>query len=212
MTTQRVEQETGAGEDEGLDSLDELMLESTRTVTAGDIEDLLDLDQLLAESVEITAAKRAARTGRKLTADQQILLETNAIAEKALEWDDLEAVAHFVAQTCACGSHTTAFDAWFILAKHRRQSHMRLTRSADHNGLPSSTFTTEKVVDYCHSCLEACGLPATHSGAIPLLTSLGVEAGDCDCGQTAFELTSKSLGEHTLTDDDLDNLLTEETL
>ena len=53
-----------------LDDLDELLEESTRTVTAKTVSDLDDLDQLLTESTELAAAKRAKATGRKLSAEQ----------------------------------------------------------------------------------------------------------------------------------------------
>ena len=65
-----------------LDDLDELLEESTRTVTAETVDDLDDLDQLLAESTDLANARRAKATGRKLSAEQSALLESNTSPPK----------------------------------------------------------------------------------------------------------------------------------
>lgn len=70
--------------------------------------------------------------------------------------------------------------------------HQRLSRSAEHRGLPATAYTTEKAVGYCHVCLAEAGLPPTDSIAIPLLTSLGEEVADCDCGQAAVDFSAPS--------------------
>ena len=49
---------------ESFDDLEELVAESTRTVTASTVEDLDDLDALLEESTALAGAKRAQKQGR----------------------------------------------------------------------------------------------------------------------------------------------------
>ena len=63
------------GELPDFDDLEELIAESTRTVTASTVEDLDDLDALLEESTAIARAKRAQKQGRKLTAEQRRIIK-----------------------------------------------------------------------------------------------------------------------------------------
>ena len=66
------------------DDLEELVAESTRTVTASTVEDLDDLDTLLEESTALASAKRAQKQGRKLTDEQNELLEADPSDAKAI--------------------------------------------------------------------------------------------------------------------------------
>ena len=169
------------------DDLEELVAESTRTVTASTVEDLDDLDALLEESTALAGAKRAQKQGRKLTAEQSELLEANHLAEQMQVWEGVEAVAHFIHTTCACGSEHRRFNAWYKLLEHRRQDSRRLVRCDDHEGLPSSQHITHEQVGYCHECLGRVGLPKADLEEISMLTSLG-EPFVQDNGQMELEL------------------------
>lgn len=171
------------------DDLEELVAESTRTVTTSTVEDLDDLDSLLEESTALASAKRAQKQGRKLTAEQADILESNHLAEQMQVWEPLEAVAHFIHTTCSCGHEFRRFNAWYKLLKHRRQDSSRLVRCDDHEGLPSSQHTTKEVVGYCHECLSTVGLPIANVEDLSMLTSLG-ESVEQDSGQLELELLS----------------------
>lgn len=177
------------GELPDFDDLEELVAESTRTVTASTVEDLDDLDALLEESTALAGAKRAQRQGRKLTAEQMGILDSNNLAEQMQVWEPVEAVAHFIHTTCSCGHAFRRFNAWYKLLKHRRQESSRLVRCDGHEGLPSSQHTTKEVVGYCHECLSAVGLPIANVKDLSMLTSLG-ESVEQDSGQLALELLS----------------------
>lgn len=171
------------------DDLEELVAESTRSVTASTVEDLDDLDSLLEESTALASAKRAQKQGRKLTAEQADILESNHLAEQMQVWEPVEAVAHFIHTTCSCGHESRRFNAWYKLLKHRRQDSSRLVRCDDHEGLPSSQHTTKEVVGYCHECLSTVGLPIANVEDLSMLTSLG-ESVEQDSGQLELELLS----------------------
>ena len=175
------------GELPDFDDLEELVAESTRTVTASAVEDLDDLDALLEESTALAGAKRAQRQGRKLSAEQNELLEANHLAEQMQVWKPVEAVAHFIHTTCSCGHESRRFNAWYKLLVHRRQESSRLVRCDGHEGLPSSQHTTKEVVGYCHECLSAVGLPIANVKDLSMLTSLG-ESVEQDSGQLELEL------------------------
>ena len=171
------------------DDLEELVAESTRTVTASTVEDLDDLNALLEESTALAGAKRAQKQGRKLTAGQAAILESNHLAEQMQVWEPVEAVAHFIHTTCSCGHESRRFNAWYKLLEHRRQESSRLVRCGDHEGLPSSQYVTREAVGYCNECLGAVGLPFADAEDLPMLTALG-EVYEQDNGQLELELLS----------------------
>lgn len=171
------------------DDLEELVAESTRTVTASAVEDLDDLDTLLEESTALANAKRAQKQGRKLTAAQAEILEANYLAEQMQVWEPVEAVAHFIYTTCSCGRESRRFNTWYKLLKHRRQDSSCLVRCDDHEGLPASQYITQEKVGYCNECLGAVGLPFADAKDLSILTSLG-EVYEQDNGQLELELLS----------------------
>lgn len=158
---------------DSFDDLEELVAESTRTVTASTVEDLDDLDALLEESTALAGAKRAQKQGRKLTAEQADIIESNRLAEQMQVWEGVAAVAHFVHTTCSCGHEQRRFNAWYKLLEHRRQDSRRLVRCDDHEGLPASQHITQETVGYCSECLGGVGLPAADLEKHPMLASLG---------------------------------------
>ena len=150
-------------------------------------DDLEDLDALLEESTALASAKRAQKQGRKLTAEQNELLEANHLTEQMAVWEPVEAVAHFIHTTCSCGHEFRRFNAWYKLLTHRRQESSRLVRCDDHEGLPSSQYVTREAVGYCNECLGAVGLPFADAKDLSILTSLG-EVYEQDNGQLELEL------------------------
>lgn len=175
------------GELPDFDDLEELVAESTRTVTASTVEDLDDLDALLEESTALAGAKRAQKQGRKLTDEQADILESNRLAEQMQVWEGVEAIAHFIHTTCSCGHEQRRFNAWYKLLEHRRQDSRRLVRCDDHEGLPASQYITQEAVGYCSECLGGVGLPAADLEEHSMLTSLG-EPLEQDSGQMELEL------------------------
>ena len=169
------------------DDLEELVAESTRTVTASTVEDLDDLDALLEESTALHQAKKAKASGRKLTAEQAEILEANHLAEQMQVWEGVEAIAHFIHTTCSCGHESRRFNSWYKLLEHRRQDSRRLVRCNDHEGLPASQYITQEAVGYCSECLGGVGLPAADLEKHSMLTSLG-EPFAQDSGQMELEL------------------------
>lgn len=150
-------------------------------------DDFQDLDQLLGESVKISDAKKAVKTGRKITAEQADLLEANRQAEALNIWHDLEAYAHIVHTSCDCGNHFQNFNGWYKYQEQRRGGGRRLVRADDHEGLPASQFNTEQVVAYCHACAPT-GLPKATSDDLDILSTLGDDLLDGTYGQECLEL------------------------
>ena len=103
-----------------LDDLDELLEESTRTVTAKTVDDLDDLDQLLTESTDLANARRAKATGRKLSAEQAALLESNRLAAEAELWITQHQIAHVTVTTCTCGRTWQDFSGWYAYQTQRK--------------------------------------------------------------------------------------------
>lgn len=153
------------------EELDELPEESTRTVTAKTVDDLDDLDQLLTESTELAAAKRAKATGRKLSAEQAALLESNRLAAEAELWRTQFFVAHTTIEFCACGSIHEGFAAWYAYQIQRNKSGRRLLRvPRPEQGMPASRYHTQHDVGACHLCVAS--LPRLTVDDLDLLGSL----------------------------------------
>lgn len=154
-----------------LDDLDELLEESTRTVTAKKVDDLDDLDQLLAESTDLANAKRAKATGRKLSAEQAALLESNRLAAEAELWLTQFYVAHTTIEFCACGAIHEGFAAWYAYQTQRNKSGRRLLRvPRAEQGMPASRYHTQHDVGACHMCVAS--LPQLTVDDLDLLGSL----------------------------------------
>ena len=154
-----------------LDDLDELLEESTRTVTAKTVDDLDDLDQLLAESTDLANAKRAKATGRKLSAEQAALLESNRLAAEAELWLTQFYVAHTTIEFCACGAIHEGFAAWYAYQTQRNKAGRRLLRvPRAEQGMPASRYHTQHDVSACHMCVAS--LPQLTVDDLDLLGSL----------------------------------------
>ena len=154
-----------------LDDLDELLEESTRTVTTKTVDDLDDLDQLLAESTDLANAKRAKATGRKLSAEQAALLESNRLAAEAELWRTQFFVAHTTIEFCTCGAIHEGFAAWYAYQIQRNKSGRRLLRvPRAEQGMPASRYHTQHDVSACHMCVAS--LPQLTVDDLDLLGSL----------------------------------------
>lgn len=134
---------------------------------------LPELDDLLKESVELSQAKKAKNQGRKLSADQLETLEANRLATEALQWEVEGAVAHFIEETCECGSVATRFSSWYLLSTNKKKDQRRLVKADGHGGHGAWQHTTVKQVACCHQCLAAIGLPHASLSFDSILHSLG---------------------------------------
>lgn len=162
-------------------------------------DDFDTLDQLLGESVKIADAKKAVKTGRKLSAEQSETLEANRLAEAANVWHDIEVYAHIVHTSCECGNHFKAFNGWYKYQEQRRGGGRRLVRADDHEGLPASQYNTEQVVAYCHACAPTT-LPKATSADLDILSTLGDDLDEGDDGQVDLDLESDEAVERDLED------------
>lgn len=132
----------------------------------------LDLDDLLEESTQLAEAKRNAKLGRRLTADQADLLEANRQAAEADVWEDLCTIGHVTKVSCACGNHFREFHGWYKYQEQRRGNGRRLVQSDDHEGLPASYYLTERTTKWCQDCAPV-DLPLAEPGDLDLLATLG---------------------------------------
>lgn len=154
-----------------LDDLDELLEESTRTVTAKTVDDLDDLDQLLAESTDLANARRAKATGRKLTTEQAVLLESNRLAAEAELWITQFCVAHTTSEFCTCGAVHEGFAAWYAYQIQRNNKSRRLLRIPRAEPFrPASRYHTQHYVGACPKCIAY--LPQLTVDDLDLLGSL----------------------------------------
>lgn len=158
--------------DSDFDDLEELMDESTRTTKASEVEDLDDLDSLLEESTAIASAKKAKNQGRKLTLEQQEILQSNHLAAEANLWEGKEVYAHVAKTSCNCGHHFEDFRGWYQYQEQRRGGGRRLIRTDCHEGLPAARYVTEVTVAYCSVCSQS-GLPDATAADCDLLEALG---------------------------------------
>lgn len=154
-----------------LDDLDELLEESTRTVTAKTVDDLDDLDQLLAESTDLANARRAKATGRKLTTEQAALLESNRLAAEAELWLTQFCIAHTTIEFCTCGAVHEGFAAWYAYQIQRNNKGRRLLRiPRAEQFMPASRYHTQHDVGACPKCIAS--LPQLTVDDLDLLGSL----------------------------------------
>jgi len=154
------------------DDLEELVAESTRTVTASTVEDLDDLDALLEESTALAGAKRAQKQGRKLTAEQADIIESNRLAAEINQWQGQAVYAHIVRTSCECGNHYDDFRGWYHYETQRKGGGRRLIRKDCPEGLPASQYVTEAIIPYCPACAPQ-GLPTATPDDLDILLSLG---------------------------------------
>lgn len=156
---------------DSFDDLEELVAESTRTVTASTVEDLDDLDTLLEESTAIADAKRAQKQGRKLTAEQADILESNRLAAEAELWITQHQIAHVTMTTCTCGRTWQDFSGWYAYQTQRKGTGRCLLKIAHPTDFcPRSQFISRRTSDYCPDCVS--GLPVAPAD-LDLLTALG---------------------------------------
>jgi hypothetical protein len=204
---------SGARIESHFDDIESLLDEESRTVTADTVEDLSDLDALLEESTALVSARKAQRQGRKLTAEQQDLLEANRLAAEVNSWSGVAVYAHITKTSCQCGHHFEDFQGWYHLEHQRRGGGRRLIRKDCPEGLPASKYVTEVVVPYCYACAPQ-GLPVASLDDCDLLSALGepelVNEGQ---GELAFdepELEAEVVGDELL--EELEEELGDETV
>lgn len=196
---------------ENFDDIEELLDEDSRTVTAAEVEDLSDLDTLLEESTAIAQARKARRQGRKLTAEQSDLLESNRLAAEINQWQGKAVYAHIVRTSCKCGNHFDDFRGWYHYETQRKGGGRRLIRKDCREGLPASQYVTEAVTPYCPACAPQ-GLPTATLDDLDILLSLGEpEVLNDGQGELALEFDepAQSQADTELSDELLDELAEE---
>ena len=196
---------------ENFDDIEELLDEDSRTVTAAEVEDLSDLDTLLKESTAIAQARKARRQGRKLTAEQSDLLESNRLAAEINQWQGQAVYAHIVRTSCECGNHYNDFRGWYHYETQRKGGGRRLIRKDCREGLPASQYVTEAVTPYCPACAPQ-GLPTATLDDLDILLSLGEpEVLNDGQGELALEFDepAQSQADTELSDELLDELAEE---
>ena len=201
----------GEGMDSSFDDLEELLDEESRTITAAEVEDLSDLDQLLDESTALASARKAQRQGRKLTAEQSDLLESNRLAAEINQWQGQAVYAHIVRTSCECGNHYNDFRGWYHYETQRKGGGRRLIRKDCREGLPASQYVTEAITSYCPACAPQ-GLPTATLEDLDILSSLGEpEVVNDGQGELALEFDepAQSQADNELSDELLEELVEE---
>lgn len=139
----------------------------------------LDLDSLLTESVKLADARKAAKKGAKLSAEQQALLETNRIAEEMELWLDVAVYAHMQESLCNCGNCYKDFQGFYLLQRRRFGKADRLLRiDTPPEGLEVWKFETYQLSSHCYECVEAIfsDAPEASPQNCQILSSLGKTA------------------------------------
>ena len=196
---------------ENFEDIDELIEEDSRTITASEVEDLSDLDTLLEESTALASARKAQRQGRKLTAEQSDLLESNRLAAEINQWQGQAVYAHIVRTSCECGNHYNDFRGWYHYETQREGGGRRLIRKDSREGLPASQYVTEAITPYCPACAPQ-GLPTATPDDLDILLSLGEpEVVNGGQGELALELDepAQSQADNELSDELLEELVEE---
>lgn len=158
---------------DNLDELEELLVESTtRTGKASTVSDLDDLDALLEESTVLASAKRAKAQGRKLTEQQQGLLEANHLAAEAELWVTQSCIAHITVTGCVqCHTEREDFAGWYAYQIQRKGKARRLLRvPAPEDALHRAQYVSRHIAGWCPACLVS--LPVATHGDIDLLETL----------------------------------------
>lgn len=133
----------------------------------------LDLDSLLTESVKLADARKAAKKGAKLTAEQQELIDNNRLAEEMQLWQDIAVYAHMQESLCDCGNCYKDFQGFYLLQRRRFGKSDRLIRvDSPVEGLEVRKFLTYALSDHCYECVDAF-FPDTSPADCSLLSSLG---------------------------------------
>ena len=196
---------------ENFEDIDELIEEDSRTITASEVEDLSDLDTLLEESTALASARKAQRQGRKLTAEQSDLLESNRLAAEINQWQGQAVYAHIVRTSCECGNHYNDFRGWYHYETQHKGGGRRLIRKDSPEGLPASQYVTEAITPYCPACAPQ-GLPTATLEDLDILSSLGEpEVLNDGQGELALEFDepAQSQADNELSDELLDELVEE---
>lgn len=143
-------------------------------------DDFSDLNDLLSEATELAEARKAVKKAKASGGQADpALAELAAVAEAALRWEPVAAVARFVEEHCACGSVHKRLDGWFILSQHRTDpSARRFVRSDGHDDLPAWHYVAEEQRAYCADCVESEDLPRATPDFLFGIEALGTPPSD----------------------------------
>lgn len=138
-------------------------------------ESLDELDTLLEESLAVAQAKKLQKQGRKLSLEQQAILDANKLAVEMDRWVSHEVYAHVAHVYCSCGAFHEQFRGWYKYQELRHGNGRRLIKSDDHDDLPAYRYTTEEEVNWCADCMGN-DLPEADVDLNDLLVTLGTPA------------------------------------
>lgn len=159
--------------EDALKELEELAATPPSTVQNAipDSDSLDALDALLEESTAIADAKRLQKQGRKLTLEQQAILEANKLAAEAARWESHMVYAHFAHVYCECGAFHEQFRGWYKYQELQHGNGRRLVKVPDHEDIPAMRYTTEENVQWCQDCVGE--LPEADIELNDMLSTLG---------------------------------------
>lgn len=142
--------------------------------TAATNDSLNDLDGLLDESLQIAEIRKSAKTGTKLTKEQEFLVQARGLAQELEVWVNVRTYAHSCNFSCACGNHFKEFRGWYAY-QTKGPYGRRLIRSDLNLTAPKDfySYNTEATVEFCSKCVDLLGLPgATEAPVCDLLETL----------------------------------------
>lgn len=171
------EERADAGETlaSNFDDLEELVQESTRTITAKQVKTIDDLDQLLSESIAIQDDKDNGALYRKQIAKGNLTKEELAYIEFKLqewesrrEWETVANVALFRYTTCECGAWHKHFVGLYYRQNHRTTKTAKRLVAAKQNlndiivtaqiaTIPNEVLHETRTTAICASCAVSKG-------------------------------------------------------
>lgn len=118
-----------------------------------EVDDFNDLDNLLRESVKLQGAKHAKSTGRKLTAEQEELLESARLAKEAQVWTWKS--QYLAIRTTLCPDCN--FPSSSVIGKYLYKVNSRGARILDKIEefkpvLPKSIYYLPQLIETCPLC------------------------------------------------------------
>jgi len=92
------------------------------------MDDFTDLDALITEELKLSDARKAAKQGRKLTADQTAALDDARVAAETAHFTDVAAFVVVESLWCACGQNTQTLLGYYLQQEQRRADHLHTRR------------------------------------------------------------------------------------
>lgn len=136
----------------------------------------ISLDDLLAESTTLAEAKRAVAQKRRLTPEQEAVLEANNLAADAAIWRDGKKYLVIESLWCeGCGDNYQALLGQFTYQEQRGASKLhsrRLLKTSDVADAPDALYFVNREVKQCAYCAVPHDLPLASEDECDLLKCL----------------------------------------